>query len=104
MILTESDWPYDKCEFLLVDPSEKFLFFLILKNAHTSFRKQLLDNNWRYLDKRHILEPKNALFKNAKKIVILRDPLERWISAFYTLYLGEVRGESNFLPKSFVYR
>ena len=63
-----------------VDPTLKYAWINIPKNASSFVQKALDDNKWN--DVPDDLINSIAESPNIKKLVVLRDPVERWISGF----------------------
>ena len=63
-----------------VDPTLKYAWINIPKNASSFIQKALGDNKWN--DVPDDLINSIAESPNIKKLVVLRDPVERWISGF----------------------
>ena len=63
-----------------VDPTLKYAWINIPKNASSFVQKVLDDNKWN--DVPDDLINSIAESPNIKKLVVLRDPVERWISGF----------------------
>ena len=63
-----------------VDPTLKYAWINIPKNASSFIQKALDDNKWN--DVPDDLINSIAESPNIKKLVVLRDPVERWISGF----------------------
>ena len=63
-----------------VDPTLKYAWINIPKNASSFIQKALGDNKWN--DVPDDLINSIAESSNIKKLVVLRDPVERWISGF----------------------
>ena len=63
-----------------VDPTLKYAWINIPKNASSFVQKALDDNKWN--DVPDDLINSIAESSNIKKLVVLRDPVERWISGF----------------------
>lgn len=63
-----------------VDPKLKYAWINIPKNASSFMQKVLDDNNWSNVPEDLI----DSIIEspNVKKLAILRDPIERWISGF----------------------
>lgn len=86
---------------IYTSPNNEFYFIGMLKNAHTYFEIQFFKNKWTFV-RNFELQRENLEFDKAKKLVILRDPYERWISAFNTLITGQQQGFHDVLPSSFL--
>ena len=71
---------------LYIDNSNKFLYIPIGKNAHTKLSQSLLDASWFRING-VAFEDLEDLLANKTVFCILRDPLERWITAFVTFCL-----------------
>lgn len=56
----------------MVSPDEKWFYLNIPKNSSSSTKKTLSEVDWKFGDARD--------FPNSEKIIILRDPITRWIS------------------------
>ena len=66
---------------LYIDNSNKFLYIPIGKNAHTKLIQSLSDVSWFRINGVAFVDLEDLL-ANKSVFCILRDPLERWISAF----------------------
>ena len=71
---------------LYIDNSNKFLYIPIGKNAHTKLIQSLSDASWFRING-VAFEDLEDLLVNKTVFCILRDPLERWITAFVTFCL-----------------
>ena len=63
-----------------VDPTFKYAWINIPKNGSSFIQKTLSDNGWTDVPEDNIDEIIES--PNYKKLVVLRDPVERWISGF----------------------
>lgn len=71
---------------LYIDNSNKFLYIPIGKNAHTKLSQSLSDASWFRING-VAFEDLEDLLANKTVFCILRNPLERWITAFVTFCL-----------------
>jgi len=63
-----------------VDPTFKYAWINIPKNGSSFIQKTLSDNGWTDVPEENIDEIIES--PNYKKLVVLRDPAERWVSGF----------------------
>ncbi len=63
-----------------IDPTSKYAWINIPKNASSFIQKALYDNGWIDVPKENI----DKIIESSiiKKLVVLRDPVDRWISGF----------------------
>jgi|LakMenE18May11ns_1017448.scaffolds.fasta_scaffold9949542_5 hypothetical protein len=70
-----------------IDNSNKFLYMPIAKNAHTKLTEAFCNASWFYISNLAPADLKDLL-ANKNIFCVLRDPLERWITAFITCCLS----------------
>jgi hypothetical protein len=73
----------------MLSPDKKTFVLAIPKNASTYVTNVLRANDWSYSDIMHIV---NAGHDHIKCVVLLRDPVDRWISGFATYCASYVLG------------
>ena len=69
-----------------IDNSNKFLYIPIAKNAHTKLTKAFCNASWFCINNLASADLEDLL-ANKTVFCVLRDPLERWITAFVTCWL-----------------
>jgi hypothetical protein len=73
----------------MLSPDGKTFVLNIPKNASTYVTNVLRGNEWTYSDIMHVV---NAGREHVKCVVLLRDPVERWVSGFATYCASYVLG------------
>jgi hypothetical protein len=73
----------------MLSPDKKTFVLAIPKNASTYVTNVLRANDWSYSDIMHIV---NAGREHIKCVVLLRNPVDRWISGFATYCASYVLG------------
>ena len=81
-------------DILFTDPIEKFVLILVPGNFYNNFKKNLLISKWK-----PISEIDHSKILASKKIIILRDPYERWLEGFSNSINTGIHSN---LPKSFI--
>lgn len=81
--------------FVFINPIEKIVFMLVPGNSHDNFKKYLLTNKWQPLSKFD-----SQIISTSKKIIVLKDPYERWLEGFCNLV--NTRNKNFNLPDSFI--
>lgn len=73
----------------MISPDRKTFVLNIPKNASTYITNILKTNGWDYSDVSHIV---NEQKHKVKAVVVLRDPIDRWISGFATYCASYILG------------
>ena len=79
----ESSLNYTMFEFGYVDPTQKFLWIPIYKNAHTKIREELQSYGWTMVRETN-MPNFDHFFQQSIKFAVLRNPYERWVNGFVT--------------------